>query len=169
MSKFKVGDKVRIERRGDGHYVGQTGTVAKINFESPYPYTVLLAGGHLSVFHAGEMITEPPTPETAAGGTKHDSGKPPLTLVPKAATELEAKVYAFGAKKYGRYNYKKGFEYSRLLDAALRHLQAFNDGEDNDPESGMSHLGHARCCIGMLIDCIELGTATDDRYKREAK
>ncbi len=101
------------------------------------------------------------------GGIKHDNGKPDLSLLPRVALELEAKVMEFGAKKYGRYNYKAGFEYTRLLAAALRHINAFNDGEDNDQESNISHLSHARCCLGMLLDCIALGTATDNRYKKE--
>ncbi len=103
------------------------------------------------------------------GGTKHDNGKPQLSLIPYSALEQEAKVMGFGAKKYSRHNYKKGFDYSRLIDAALRHVSQFNDGEDTDPESGESHLAHARCCLGMLIECIRLGTAKDDRYKRENK
>lgn len=104
-----------------------------------------------------------------AGGTKHDDGKVSLSLVPRAALEAEARVYGFGAKKYGRDNYKKGFKYTRLIDAALRHIAAALDGEDNDPESGESHLAHARCCIGMLMEITRLGTVTDDRFKKEAK
>jgi len=103
-----------------------------------------------------------------SGGTKHDSGKAPLSLIPRVALEAEAQVMGFGAKKYGRHNYKQGFEYSRLLDAALRHIHAFNDGEDNDPESGISHLAHARCCLSMLLECINIGTATDDRFKKDS-
>lgn len=98
-----------------------------------------------------------------AGGTKNDQGKAPLSLIPRSALEPEARVFAFGAKKYSRWNYTKGFEYSRLLDATMRHLVAFNDGEDLDPESQESHLAHARCSIAMLLECIALGTAIDDR------
>lgn len=105
----------------------------------------------------------------SSGGTKYDKGKAPITLVPRVAIELEAAVMAYGAKKYARYNYKQGFDYTRLLDAALRHTLAFTDGEDTDPETGLSHLAHARCCLGMLLDCINLGTATDDRFKKEVK
>lgn len=101
-----------------------------------------------------------------SGGTKHDQGKAPLSMVPLAALEPEARVMGFGAKKYGRMNYTEGFEYSRLIDACLRHVYSFQNGEDIDPESGMSHLAHARCCLGMLLHCIALGTAIDDRYKK---
>jgi hypothetical protein len=106
---------------------------------------------------------------TLAGGTKHDSGKPPLSLIPRVALEAEARVFDFGAKKYARYNYTKGFNVSRLIDAAMRHLVAYNDGEDLDPESGESHLAHARCCTSMLMECLNLGTATDDRRVKPKK
>lgn len=85
-------------------------------------------------------------------GVKHDQGKPQLSLIPRSALIAEAHVMGFGAEKYGRDNWKHGLHYTRLIDAALRHILAYNDGEDNDPETGLSHLAHARCCLGMLID-----------------
>lgn len=100
-----------------------------------------------------------------SGGTKFDKGKAQLSLVPLAALEEEAKVFEFGAAKYGRDNYKAGMDYSRLIDAALRHINAFNSGEDLDPESGLSHLGHARCCLAMLLYYKAKGKGTDNRYK----
>lgn len=101
------------------------------------------------------------------GGTKHDKGKPQITLVPRAAIEGAAQALMFGAGKYGRDNYKKGFEQTRLLDAAMRHLIAYTDGEDLDPESGLSHLDHALASVSMLKECIRLGTAKDDRFKKQ--
>lgn len=115
----------------------------------------------------GEALKAPLN--SASGGTKHDAGKVSLSLIPRAALEQEAKVYAFGANKYGRDNYKKGFAYTRLIDAALRHIMAAVDGEDIDAESGEAHLAHARCCIGMLMEIIRLGTVTDDRFNKGAK
>ncbi len=108
-----------------------------------------------------------PQPDTAA--TKHDAGKPPLSIIPMSALELEARVFDFGAKKYSRNNFRKGFCHTRLIDAALRHIYAFNEGQDNDVESSLSHLGHARCCLAMLIEGIANGNGTDDRYKPETK
>ena len=95
---------------------------------------------------------------------KFDNGKPPLGLIPRQALEAEAQVLAFGAEKYGRDNWRGGMAWSRLLDAALRHITAFVDGEDLDPETGLSHLAHARCCLAFLITYAELGLGTDDRH-----
>jgi len=100
-----------------------------------------------------------------SGGAKHDNGKPPLTMIPRVAMEAEARVFSFGAKKYSKHNFTKGFDYSRLLDAAMRHITAYAWGEDADIESGESHLAHARCCLAMLMQNIEDNVGLDDRYK----
>jgi hypothetical protein len=87
----------------------------------------------------------------AAGGTKHDNGKPDLSLLPFKALEDVARVMMFGAKKYGRDNWKLGFDEQRLVSAALRHLGAHTEGVELDEESGQSHLAHAACNLLFLI------------------
>lgn len=104
-----------------------------------------------------------------AQGNKFDSGKPPLSLIPRLAQEEEAMVLAFGGKKYEYWNWAKGMQWSRLIDAAQRHMLAYADGEDVDPESGLSHLAHARCCLGFLIDYRKEHPELDDRRKRDTR
>ena len=110
------------------------------------------------------MTTEAP-PAAAGGGVKHDNGKSPITLIPSIAIAGEADVFAFGAKKYGKWNFKKGMDHSRVLDAALRHILAIADGEDFDPESRLPHWAHARCGLAMYAYYVTNGVGTDDRYK----
>lgn len=98
-------------------------------------------------------------------GTKHDEGKPRMELLPTEALTQIAKVLAFGASKYGEHNYRGGLKYSRLIGAAMRHLTAYNDGEDLDPETGLSHLAHAACCCIMGIQMAKERPDCDDRYK----
>lgn len=94
---------------------------------------------------------------------KFDSGKPALSLLPIEALEEVAKVLSYGATKYGKNNYKAGFNRSRLIDAALRHLYADSVKQDIDSESGLMHLAHAAASILMLIQNIKTGVSTDDR------
>ena len=100
-----------------------------------------------------------------SGGIKHDGEKVRLELLsPIALTEV-AKVLTFGAKKYADNNWRKGFKWSRLLGAALRHILAFMGGQDKDPETGLSHLAHAGCCIMFLLEHEATHKDLDDRYK----
>lgn len=77
--------------------------------------------------------------------------------------ESEARVLMFGAKKYEKNNWKKGMDWSRMYDAALRHIFASLNGEDIDPESGEDHLAHARCCLGFLLEYKSKNIGSDDR------
>lgn len=100
---------------------------------------------------------------------KFDSNKPDLSLCPTVALEQMALAFMLGEKKYGRYNYYKGMEASRLVAAALRHLNAWNEGENLDPEAvaagyNTTHLGHALACIGMILQQQKMGTLKDNRY-----
>lgn len=88
----------------------------------------------------------------ATEGRKYDTGKPDYTLLPWDAVEEIVKVLDFGARKYARDNWKhvEGAE-TRYLAAALRHITAHARGEKDDPETGISHLAHAGCCILFLL------------------
>lgn len=92
------------------------------------------------------------------------SSKLPLHLWPTTATALGSLALLDGALKYGRSNFRAvGVRASIYYDAAIRHLQAWFEGEDCDPDSGLSHLGHALACLGILVDAGAAGKLTDDR------
>lgn len=95
---------------------------------------------------------------------KYDGGKMPLHLLPTVALNQIAEVLAFGAQKYSANQWRAGMNWSRLLGAALRHITAFNNGEDLDPESGLSHLAHAGCCVMFLLEYEQTRRDFDDRY-----
>ena len=103
--------------------------------------------------------------KTLTQAIKHDQGKPPMSLLSRTALEEVAKVMAFGAQKYAAHNWRSGFTWSRTLDAAARHLYAFIDGEDKDPESGLSHLAHAMCCLMFTLEFEKTHPELDDRWK----
>lgn len=104
-------------------------------------------------------------PTTIFEGVKHDAEKPRMELLSRAALEQIALVMGFGAGKYTDHNWRKGFAWSRLYGAALRHLLAHMDGEDKDPESGLSHLAHLGCCVMFLLEHEQRNLGTDDRHR----
>ncbi len=84
-------------------------------------------------------------------GVKADSGKPDYSLLNLKNLEGMVKVLTFGAKKYSRDNWKKVPDAkNRYYAALLRHLSAWQNGEEIDSESGMSHLDHALCNLYFL-------------------
>ena len=91
--------------------------------------------------------------------------KPARHLIPQSANILEAVVLALGARKYGgSCNWRtRDIHSSIYTSAAMRHLAQWLDGEDDDPESGVSHLAHARACLGILLDALATGHLIDDR------
>lgn len=93
------------------------------------------------------------------------AGKVRLDLVPTAAVEQVAAVLTFGARKYGDNNWCRGARWGRYYAAALRHVFAWWRGEDRDPETGLSHLAHAVCCLLFLMEYQDNGWGADDRLR----
>ena len=87
------------------------------------------------------------------GGRKFDGNKLEYGLLPPFALEETVKVLTFGAQKYERDNWKKVPDSKRrYFDALQRHVWAWKQGEQIDPESGMHHLAHAMCCLMFLYE-----------------
>ena len=101
-------------------------------------------------------------------GIKYDDGKPDYSLISKDLMDHVSFVRAFGAKKYAKNNWRKGFKYTRSVAAAMRHIVAFSHGEDLDPESGLPHIAHAICCLEHLLNDYLHNPSNDDRFKSEA-
>lgn len=99
-------------------------------------------------------------PKTRAG-----AAKPALfSVIPTAALLHLGEVMKLGAKKYGPFNWRDTpVPIETYIDAAGRHLLSFQDGEDVDPESGMSHLAHIMACCAIIIDATENKMVQDDR------
>ena len=109
---------------------------------------------------------ETPMSESTNPKDKIGRTKPPLHLIPGSATVEEAIVMGLGAAKYGPYNWRDHSVAASVYVGALkRHVETWFDGEDIDPESGVSHLAHARACLGILIDAKVNGMLVDDRPK----
>jgi hypothetical protein len=111
------------------------------------------------------MNTQYNDPKGQAG-----SLKAPLGLVPPYAMEQTSWVHKLGADKYGPWNWREtGVCASTYVNAILRHLNAWRDGESLDPESGITHLAHIACSANILMDAEYCGKLQDDRNKRPTK
>lgn len=130
-------------------------------------YAAILSQG--SSYYYNDRITNyvscEEAPVALKSANKLDQDKVMMQLLSVPAMREIAKVMTFGAQKYAPNAWRDGMEWSRLYGAALRHLTAHMEGEDTDPESGLSHLAHLGCCVMFLLEFEQTGNGTDDRYK----
>jgi hypothetical protein len=91
--------------------------------------------------------------------------KPRLSLIPKEALWELGKALTYGEKHYGTHNWRKGIKLSFLLDAAMRHITQFADGEDIDV-SKVHHLGCSMANLAFAITLHKLMPSCDDRNKK---
>ena len=87
-----------------------------------------------------------------SGGVKHDQDKLRLDLITPEMHRALGEVLTFGAKKYGDRNWEAGIDQKRLYAACQRHLLDWlEEGGSLDSESGLPHLYHAFCTVGMML------------------
>ena len=90
--------------------------------------------------------------------------KPSISVIPPVAILHLGKAMADGKRKYGLMNWReKTVTSSVYYDAAMRHMMAWWDGEENASDSGVHHLGHAMACLAITLDAQSLGKLNDDR------
>lgn len=90
--------------------------------------------------------------------------KLPLHLIPDTALAQLALALHEGSTKYGPYNWRSiGVATTVYVAAARRHLAAWFNGEETDPDSGTHHLGHAMACLAIILDSQAIGNLKDDR------
>lgn len=94
---------------------------------------------------------------------KYDEGKARYDLIPPAAIEDLARLYASGAAKYGDRNWEKGTSWGRYFAALMRHGWAWWRGEECDPEDGQHHLISVAWCAIALYEYQRRGVGQDDR------
>lgn len=97
-------------------------------------------------------------------GSRFNAGKPKWSLVPQSALIPMVEVLEFGAKKYSPYNWQKGLPITEICESLKRHLDAFMEGEDNDQDSGLSHIGHIQCNALFLSWMFKNKPELDDRH-----
>lgn len=90
--------------------------------------------------------------------------KTPLRLVPKIAIAECSLAMADGARKYEAYNWRENsVRYSVYIEAARRHLDLLEAGEDLADDSYCHHAAHAMACMAIILDAMHTGCLVDDR------
>ena len=97
-------------------------------------------------------------------GLRYNTGKLRWSLVSRKALAPMVRVLMFGAEKYDDHNWKKGLKYTEVTESLQRHLDDFVDGEDNDKESKLAHVGHILCNAMFLSYMTLFRKDMDDRY-----
>lgn len=123
-----------------------------------------------------EAPPPPPLPSASSGSVPHalPDGNPKslqgakkhsLRFLPLPANVAVNRAFADGAAKYGPANWRKtGVAATVYVDAALRHIQQwFDGGQENASDSGVHNLGHAMACLAILIDAQHCQSLIDDR------
>jgi hypothetical protein len=89
---------------------------------------------------------------TTEAGQKHDQNKLRWDLLPLAVVSDIVAVLTFGANKYTDDGWRQVPDGKhRYYAALLRHLEAYQRGEETDLETGLSHLAHAGCNLIFLL------------------
>jgi len=105
------------------------------------------------------MIIKDSNPKDAVG-----IKKTPMSTVSAPVLMEMGLAMLEGDRKYGRHNYRViGVRASVYYDAAMRHLMAWWEGEDIDPDSGISHVTKALSCLSVLRDAMINERFADDR------
>lgn len=136
----------------------------------PLPKTAWVDPNNLiNIKYAPEPIKQEITPDKAA---RANGGKLRWSLLPLEVFAPVVEVLMFGAKKYAAWNFTngKGLSWTEVGESMQRHINAWLSGEDKDPESGLSHLGHIGCNLMFLLYYRMYASKgyqdQDDRFKR---
>ena len=98
-------------------------------------------------------------------GNRFNKGKLKWSLVSWKALEPMVEVLMFGAQKYSAWNWSKGLKWAEICESLQRHMNSFLEGEDNDPESKLHHVGHILCNAMFLSFMFLFRKDLDDRPK----
>jgi hypothetical protein len=129
----------------------------------PFKHDYLIGPG---TFPPPGLGFPPPAPERKDTNPKDAVGtaKVPFSTIPAQVMAETGLALLEGALKYGRHNYRAaGVRASVYYDAAIRHLTAFWEGQDIDPDSGLPHIVKAIACFVVLRDSQIQGNWVDDR------
>lgn len=105
------------------------------------------------------MATKESNPKDSVGIRKVPYSTLPQEVIAEAGLGMLE-----GALKYGRHNYRViGVRASVYYDAIMRHINAWWEGEDVDPESGLNHITKLLTSAIVIRDAMINENWVDDR------
>lgn len=141
----KASSKGHVCTQKKGHIDAHAAT----NSKSGYVYEVW----------SNDPDADPTNPKDLIGAKKVSH-----TALPAIAILQGNRAMMDGATKYGGYNWReKKIQSGIYIDAALRHINSWYDGEETAEDSGVHHLGHAIACLGIILDAQANDSMVDTR------
>lgn len=110
--------------------------------------------------------TMPPKFSAEVGNPKVGaaSKKYSLRYLPLSANIEVNRALENGADKYGLCNWRDtNVKASVYIDAALRHIMQWQEGQEDASDSTVHNLGHAMASLAIIIDAQAQGVLIDDR------
>lgn len=95
-------------------------------------------------------------------GVRYDGTKLRFDLIPTEWDRALAHVLTKGAAKYAPRNWEKGMDWSRMIGALRRHLDAWLNGETWDADTGAHHLSQVAWNALVLMSYQLRGVGKDD-------
>jgi hypothetical protein len=169
----RIEDRARANRGETQHGIAwrEVPELPRFRILDPLPLSIL----DPSVVEPLPLVREEPpfTLKSSKPSNPKDSigvRKAPMSTVSAAVLAELGVAMLEGAAKYGRHNYRAvGVRASVYYDALMRHAFAWFEGEDIDPDSGMSHITKAIATLVVLRDAMIQGKLEDDRAPRSAE
>lgn len=152
-----VGDVIIICVHDSAHLDGGDWRIVDADHEDVVAWNMKIANEEGQPKSTAPITTE--NPKDAVGSAKASISNIPAGVIAELGVAMME-----GARKYGRHNYRAaGIRASVYYDAVMRHMMAWWEGEDIDPDSGLSHITKAIATLTVLRDCQMNGRVTDDR------
>ena len=124
-----------------------------------------------NTFEAEPYIVNPSNPELNEYKTdkgeaiRFNQDKLKFEYVNPQAHRDMVDVLTYGSKKYYPRNWEKGFSWTSVVGSLKRHIDAWERGEDYDPDSGLLHMAHVAANAHYLNAFYYLFPQGDDRPK----
>lgn len=149
------------------YMVGQAFRIPTVEYDLYDPIVGFDLNHEFAPYAPEEFVPYEDNPERqrqVTGGVKDNASKSRVDLIPSKPLIGVGHVLAFGARKYKPNNWRLGLRWSDTLASAMRHLLAFADGQDLDPETGLPHIDQALCQVLFQSEYYHTKTGIDDRW-----